>query len=302
MNRPLALPLIAVIAPLLFTSCENSLEDDKRYAEEKSIESYISSNNWTFTKSDGVYHITSASPYGYEVNHGDTVEFWFKGYTPETTPLVFETNIKAEAISAKLDTNIRSFKPLRVIAGETNLVEGLKRGLLLSRQNQACTIIFPSSLGFKGEYMGPIEAWSSLAYDIDIIYLNGPGIQTENQKLSGIDLSTYTRHESGIYQKTIVETSTVKPESTATVYGWYKCSLPDGTPIEEISSANAEIDLTSATITTALRVGFTLVSRGGTSNFVAPSPLCYGKKGTKNVSPYQPLLYTIRLDSIKSNR
>lgn len=292
-----------VFALLSLTMCDNSLEDDNRYAEAKSIESYLSGKGLKYTKSNGVYHVAVVPSYGYEVNTGDTVEFWFKGYTPESTPLVFETNIKAEAITAKLDTNIRTFKPLRVIAGKTGLISGLNRGLQFCRLNQQSTIVFTSDLGFKDQIIGPVEAWSSLAYDIQVIYLNGKGIQAESKKLAEMNLVDYTLHSSGMYYKSVkASASTSYPKETDVVYGWYQCTLPDGTVIDEVIETNAKIDLSENGITTALRLAFTLVTVGSTSEFVAPSPLCYGKIGTKLVAPYQPLLYTVRLDSIKSTK
>jgi len=288
---------IIVVLVLALSSCDNSLEDDKRFAEEKLIESYISSKGLKYSRTEKVYHIATEPSYGYEVNTGDTLEFWFKGYTPETTPLVFDTNIKTEAIAAKLDTNIRTFEPIRVIAGKTDLVEGLKKGLLGTRLNQKSTIIFTSDLGFKSQIIGPLDAWSSLAYDLEIIYVNGSGIETEKEILSAMDLSGFSLHTSGLYYKYLITPSADKPESTSTVYGWYRCTLPDGTLVEEISTENTEINLNTSL--GALKVGFTLIPVGGSAEFVAPSPMCYGKKGNTIVKPYQPLLFSMRLDSIK---
>ncbi|MGE0078180.1 MAG: FKBP-type peptidyl-prolyl cis-trans isomerase [Bacteroidales bacterium] len=290
----------SVLLLFAFSSCDNSLEDDKRYAEEKVIESYISKKSWTYTKSDGVYHIATVPSYDYEVNEGDTVEFWFVGYTPESSPLVFDTNVKSIAIEASLDTNIRTFEPLRVIAGQTSLLTGLKRGLLLTRLNQQSTIIFTSDLGFKGQIVGPLDEWSSLAYDIQVVYLNGKGIIAEKKILAGLDLSGYTLNSSGLYYKSITaNASTTTPTESNVVYGWYQCKLTDGTVVYEVPTANTTIDLSSDDITTALKLGFTLTTVESTTEIVAPSPLCYGKKGYDVVDPYQPLIYTIRLDSIK---
>ena len=92
------------------SACDNSLEDDKRYAEEKTIESFISTNKLTYTKSDGVYHIATEPSYGYEVNNGDTVKFWYVGYT--LSGLVFETNVESVAIEENLNTEVRGLEPL----------------------------------------------------------------------------------------------------------------------------------------------------------------------------------------------
>ncbi|HOZ13186.1 MAG TPA: FKBP-type peptidyl-prolyl cis-trans isomerase [Tenuifilaceae bacterium] len=278
------------------SACDNSLEDDKRYAEEKTIESFISTNKLTYTKSDGVYHIATEPSYGYEVNDGDTVKFWYVGYT--LSGLVFETNVESVAIEENLNTEVRSFEPLRVIAGETDLITGLKRGLLLTRLNQTSTIIFTSDLGFKGQIVGPIDAWSPLAYDIEVIYVNGKGIQTEKQLLEAMDLSSYNLHSTGLYYKYLIDTSSTRPVSTSTVYGWYKITLPSGEVVEEVSTLNATINL-SETNMGAIKKGFMLLSLGGSAEFIAPSPMGYGKKGNDVVSPYQPIAISMRLDSIK---
>ncbi|KAB2867293.1 MAG: FKBP-type peptidyl-prolyl cis-trans isomerase [Bacteroidales bacterium] len=289
-----------VFVPIVFVmfSCDNSLEDDKRFAEEKKIESYIAAKKWKYTKSQGVYHIVIEPSYGYEVNVDDTVKFWFKGYTPQTQPLVFDTNIKSEAITASLDTNIRSFEPISVIVGKTDLITGLERGLLSTRLNQKSTIIFTSDLGFKSQIIGPLSAWSPLAYDIQIIYVNGKGIQAEKELLSTLSLSGYNQFNSGLYFKTLVNNTAVFPSSSSIVYGWYKCTLPDGTLVEEVTTENKEIDLAD-NILGALKVGFTLISEEGSAEFVAPSPMCFGKNGNTIVAPYQPLVFSVRLDSIK---
>lgn len=278
------------------SACDNSLEDDKRYAEEKTIESFISTNKLTYTKSDGVYHIATEPSYGYEVNNGDTVKFWYVGYT--LSGLVFETNIESVAIEENLNTEVRSFEPLSVVAGETDLITGLKRGLLLTRLNQTSTIIFTSDLGFKGQIVGPIDAWSPLAYDMVVIYVNGKGIQSEKQLLAAMDLSSYNLHSTGLYYKYLVDTSSTRPISTSTVYGWYKITLPSGEVVEEVSTPNTTINLSETNIG-AIKEGFMLLSLGGSAEFIAPSPMGYGKKGNDIVPPYQPLAVSMRLDSIK---
>jgi len=278
------------------SACDNSLEDDKRYAEEKTIESFISTNKLTYTKSDGVYHIATEPSYGYEVNNGDTVKFWYVGYT--LSGLVFETNVESVAIEENLNTEVRSFEPLSVVAGETDLITGLKRGLLLTRLNQTSTIIFTSDLGFKGQIVGPIDAWSPLAYNIAVIYVNGKGIQSEKQLLAAMDLSSYNLHSTGLYYKYLVDTSSTRPIITSTVYGWYKITLPSGEVVEEVSTPNTTINLTETNFG-VIKEGFMLLSLGGSAEFIAPSPMGYGKKGNDIVPPYQPIAVSIRLDSIK---
>lgn len=281
-------------------SCDNSLETDKRFAEEKSIENYISSKNWIYTKSDGVYCSPQSQSYGYEANYGDTILFWYKGYTITSPILVFDTNIKSAAIEAKLDTMVRKFEPLRAVIGSTPLLDGLKYGLLLCRENQKATILFPSNLGYGDSYVGPVMPWSPLAFDVEVIYLNGPGKINEQNLINSFDLSDYILHPSGLYYKQVVDTTLTNPSENDKVFGSYRVKLTNGEDVESFSTTAEPITLSNLT-PLAVRIGFTLTSVGGTVKIIAPSPLAYGKKGTPKVPPYTPVEITVKLDSIKTN-
>jgi len=281
-------------------SCDNSLETDKRYAEEKSIESYISSQKWNYTKSNGVYCSPRSQSYGYEVNYGDTILFWYKGYTITSPIVVFDSNIKSVAIEAKLDTMVRKFELLRAVIGTTPLLDGLKYGLLLCRENQQATILFPSNLGYGDSYVGPVKPWSPLAFDVEIIYLNGPGKTNEQIMLNSVNLTGYTLHSSGLYYKQVVDTGLTRPTETSKVFGSYTVKLISGQELESYSTSTDPISLNEVSLH-AVRIGFTLASVGGTVKIIAPSPLAYGKKGTPKVSPYTPVEITVKLDSIKTN-
>jgi len=282
------------------SSCDNSLETDKRYAEEKSIESYINSKKWSYTKSHGVYCSPRSQSYGYEVNYGDTILFWYKGYTISSPIVVFDSNIKSVAIEAKLDTMVRKFEPLRAVIGSTPLLDGMKYGLLLCRENQQATILFPSNLGYGDNYVGPIKPWSPLAFDVEIIYLNGPGKANEQNLFKTFNLSGYTLHPSGLYYKQVVDTGLTRPTETSKVFGSYTVKLLNGQEVETYSTTTEPISLNEVSLH-AIRIGFTLASVGGTLNIIAPSPLAYGKNGKPKVLPYTPVEITIKLDSIKTN-
>lgn len=292
------LPLLGFLP--IITSCDNSLENDKRYEEEKSIESYINSKKWTYTKENDVYHVAQSQSYGYEVNYGDTILFWYKGYTVKSPVLVFDTNIKSAAIEAKLDTVVRKFEPVRAVVGSTPLLKGLNYGLLLCRENQKATILFPSNLGFGDSYVGPVMPWSPLAFDVEIIYLNGSGKTNEQIMLNSINLTGYTLHSSGLYYKQIVDTGLTHPTETDKVFGSYTVKLISGQEVATYSTSTDPINLSGVSLH-AVRIGFTLASVGGTINIIAPSPLAYGKNGNRKVAPYTPVEITIKLDSIKTN-
>ena len=282
-----------------FVSCQKTLEEERAYAEDKNIEKYILSKNWKFTKVGGVYTVVRVPSYGYQVAQGDTIAFWYKGYTLDGK--VFDTNIKSEARKAKLDTVIRSFDSLVTIAGKGNLIKGLDDGLLMIQNQELATILFSSSFGFNGNAIGPVKQWSSLAYDIKLVKVNGVGIQNEKAYIGSLNLqgNGFTLDTSGLYYKYLVSGTNPIPTIKDTIYGWYKGTLPNGTVLKDLGEGNQQIVLSNSEIPEGVRLGFMLTKSGGSADLVIPSFLGFGNKGIGVVGPYQTLLYQIRLDSIK---
>jgi len=298
--RPTLTPYLFCIlfCTIAFVSCEKTLEEERTYAEDASIVTYIGANKYTMV--GDVYCVPRIPSYGYQPNKGDTVTFWYIGYTLDGK--IFDTNVDGVAKKAKLNTLTRSFEPVTIIAGNGVLVEGLDEGMMLVSENEVATILFPSSLGFGQNAIGPIPQWSSLAYDIELLKVNGAGIQKEKAYIEGLNLtrSGYTLDTSGLFYKYLVlgtdSTPTIKND---TVYGWYKGTLPDSTVIKDLGEGSQQIILSNSDIPAGVRLGFMLTKNGGSAKLVLPSFLGFGNKGLGDVGPYQTLFYEIRLDSIK---
>lgn len=288
---------------LAAASCDNSLQDDKMYAEEKAIETYLTAKKLNFTKVDGVYHAQTSLTYNYQIAPGDTVDFNYIGYTITTPANVFDTNIKSEAIKAKLDTASRTFKPIRVIAGSGTLTRGLDLGLMQACDQEKGIIVFPSYLGFGKKAIGPLEPWTTLAYSIQILHVNGKAIEQEKAYINSLNLpgEGFSRHgTSGLFYKITQRVNTkYKPTLDSTIYGWYRGTLPSGELVNQTQGDNQLIKLSASTLPIGLRLGFTLLNKGEAASIVLPSYLGYGIKGNEDVAPYQTLFYQIRLDSIK---
>jgi FKBP-type peptidyl-prolyl cis-trans isomerase len=150
---------------------------------------------------------------------------------------------------------------------------------MLCRPGEKSTIFFTSDIGFGDNQVGPLPPWTPLAYDVEVIALNGKGIESEQNIIKSLNLEGFTLHPSGMYYRYLVDSSTVRPLANSIVYGWYSISLTDGTPVTQTSGANEKINLSSQ-MPEAIRLGFQLASLGGRVSIVAPSPLGYGKKGS----------------------
>lgn len=280
---------------LLTAMACKSTELTKAEAADAQIEQQLKQT--PYTKAHGVYHVVSTPSWGYEVNEGDTVLLWYVAQV-SGSGLVFDTNVESVATEAGLQRS--TSQPLRVVAGQTELIPGLRNGLLLCRLGQTANIYCNPSQGFGGEWRGMVPPWSTLVYTVQIVGLNGPGIVAERQQWASIDLQGLNADTSGMYLS-IAGTATAEllPQPTDTVLGWYRCTLPNGTPLHETAETE---QLPMQQLPAALALCLRQMRPGQTATLVAPSPLLYGKSGAQHppVAPYQPLRFELRLDGIKN--
>lgn len=294
---------ILLVTVLFFSSCDKSLIEEKQFAQEQAIKSYLTTNGFEFTELDGVYHTVDPLAFGYEIIEGDEVSFW---YTAKTLSglVAFDTNIKSVAIQNNLDTTIRSFLPVITIAGQGNLIEGLKRGLLLSRGKEKTQILFPSNYGFGDDNIGSVLAWSPLLYEIEIISVFSPSIVQEEQ-----EIQSYLNSNSGVFTPDplgfwygITESGQgeVNPTTTSKVYAWYKMKTLSGNVMSESATPNDSIDLNDETLPLGLRLGYTKLKIGDSAIILVPSPLGFETTEVNGIMPYTPLVFEVRLDSLKN--
>ena len=292
-THSLATLIAALVA--LTVSCGKSTELTKAEEADKQIENYLGQK--PYTHEHGVYHLTNTPSWGYEVNIGDTVLLWYVGQVFRSE-VVFDTNVAEVANQAGLQ---RSTQPLRMVMGDDdNIAKGLHNGLLLCRDGEIAQIFCNPSYAFGGDWFGVVPPWSSIAYTVQVAYLNGPGIIREQQLMATLDLSGLTPDTSGMY--IAIEgsaTANTLPSPTDSVYAWYSCALPNGGTISSSVEPNALLAVNHPL--PALMLALRQMYPGQTATVVAPSPLCYGKYGSETpaVQPYQPLRFEIRLESIK---
>lgn len=283
----------------LISGCESSLEDEKEAANNIKIEQYLDLARVKYIKTNGIYTFIQHKGYGYEVAPGDSIAFWYAGYT--LSKQLFDTNVRSIAEEAGLSLSSRSFDPVELVAGNDYLIEGLSKGLLLCRLNQTNTILFPSSLGYGGNTIGEIKPWSPIAFDIFIIYVKNEKIIREQININNFvaGLSGFAKDTIGLWSKlSLAAVDATKPAVGDTIYAWYQTSTLEMEVIEETQGNNQQIVLND-NITEGLQLGFMRLNLGEAMQLVVPSPLGYGNKGNGRVDPYTPLFYKIRLDSIK---
>ncbi len=294
--------LLLVTSPLLL-SCTRDLENEKVIAQNITIERFLTSNSYSFTSENGVYYAVDSVAYGYKVAVGDTLHFWYTAKTLSNQ--VFDTNIKSVALANNLDTLFRTFQPIYTVAGSGNLIEGLKRGLLLGRGKEKGKVLFASNLGFGGNEFGPIPAWSPLVYDIQIVSVSNANIKSEMASIATYLNSVgqnFTYHNEGFWLSLSTQgAGSPVPANGANVYGWYQISKINGELVYRTVNQNELINLTPNNAILGLAISLTKLKVGDFAFILLPSPLTSGPQNYDEVYPYTPLICEVRIDSLKVN-
>jgi FKBP-type peptidyl-prolyl cis-trans isomerase len=148
------LSFFMVLSFFMLVSCEQTDEQALKDAEKASLNTYISTKKISVAPTaSGLYYIQGKTGIGTQVVSGATVQFHYKAYLIDGT--VFDTTEGKAPFSIKI--------------GESSLVKGLEEGLLLMREGDTATLIMPSSLAYGSVRNGPIPAYSTLIFEVEIV-------------------------------------------------------------------------------------------------------------------------------------
>ncbi len=295
------LPLLILF--LIAISCTKDLESEMVAEQNSTIEQFLKSNSYNFKYENGVYYAIDSIVYGYKVATGDSLQFWYVAKTLSNQ--IFDTNIKSVALANNLDTLFRTFRPIRTVAGTGNLVEGVKRGLLLARGKQKGKVLFASNLGFGGNEFGPVPAWSPLVYDIQIVSVSNANIKLEMASIANY-LNTaspnFAYFNEGFWLGLTVQgTGNQVPANGCNVYAWCKISKLNGELVYRTANQNELFSLTPNNTMLGLVLSLTKLKVGDVAFILLPSPLTSGPQKYDEVYPYTPLICEVRIDSLKVN-
>lgn len=298
--KPIFVSIYIIFIIFFLISCEGSLDDEKRVSNEAEIERFLSTNKLEYTKQNGVYYATRLKGYGYEVSPSDTISFWYKAYTLKGN--VFDTNIPVVANEYGFDLTAKDYTPIETVAGSNDFLEGVNRGLLLCREGEWGTILFPSTYGFNDNIVQSIPAWTALAYDIFIINVKNQEIEQEQNNISNFVASSsgYTQDTTGLWYKYIIQNEqSILPSLGDTIYGWYKGQILSGSTFDETTLEGEELVINFDQMTEGLLYSFLKMYPGEEMHVIVPSSLGFGVEGNDQIDPYSTLIYELRLDSIK---
>ncbi len=280
---PAGILLFAAIFSL--TSClkddEFRTEDD----EKREIANYIIANDiltqpsWT-----GLYYIEELEGTGSKAVLNDTVAIEY------TASLIDGTQVgSSEALG----------EPYKFILRNDNTITGLHEGVENMKLGGKATIIIPSVLAFGGQINGPVEAYSTLIYEIELVELY-PGIPVEPYDTQGI---IPEKTNSGLIYYPVVTTENEKVISGNLVKVHYTGYLEDGTIFDSSVKKGQVAEFFPGSNESSLIEGFEegliLMREGEKYQFVIPADLAYGEGGLfPFIPPKEDITFDVELVSI----
>ena len=147
--------------------------------EPAKIQKYITDNKLGVSKTDsGLYYVITKAGTGPLMAPGDTAVVNYAGKLLSTCKL-FDTNIKSEAVAAKLERiEMRQFAPIRVPvgmpAGQEQVIPGWNQGFLLLNKGAKATLVIPSHLGYGERGYQQIPGNAPLVFDVELVDIVHP--------------------------------------------------------------------------------------------------------------------------------
>lgn len=145
--------------------------------QENRINTYIENalkkdTSYTTVNNKGSNRLTLKAGEGESLNADGNLTFYYAGYTFNgnvSSAGLFATNREASATDAGWALTDMTFEPLTVNLEDSDLLPGLKNGLVGVKGGEECEIIFSGKYGFGNKSFGIIPANSALLYKIWVI-------------------------------------------------------------------------------------------------------------------------------------
>ena len=174
--RRLPLIILSVTALFLAASCDKK-QFESMYDKQESYIEAITENlmstypDATLTHEDGIVRITVAHGDGATLAENGAVAFYYAGYYLSSSRIdnstLFVTNYEELANSARWsisDTTAFQIRTIRL--DESDLVEGLKKGLPGVKGGDECYILFNGKRGFGKKKIANVPSNAALAWHL----------------------------------------------------------------------------------------------------------------------------------------
>ena len=170
--------MILAAAALLTFSCSKENEKVMFANQETQIENFIKSQlssnpEARVVSSNGSNRLVITEGTGEELNEHGTVSFYYTAYVMSgssiSTQNIVATNMADMASAAKWElSDPEAFSIMTINLDDTELIDGLKKGIVGVKGGEECIILFSGEHGFGNKQSGTIPANSALAYHLRI--------------------------------------------------------------------------------------------------------------------------------------
>jgi FKBP-type peptidyl-prolyl cis-trans isomerase FkpA len=141
--------------------------DKLKVLEPAAIQKYIAGSKLNFTKTaSGLYYVITKPGTGPLPTAGDTASVNYVG--KKVDGKVFETNVKSEAITAKIYHPEVPYQPIVLPVGRAKVIPGWDEGLMLLNKGAKATFVIPSVLAYNDQGNGPIGAYTPLVFEVEV--------------------------------------------------------------------------------------------------------------------------------------
>ena len=284
----------SLVILVLASGCKKEYESIEEL-DAKNIETYISQNNLSFTKSNkGIYYDILKEGSGSDVAYSDKVQFVYTVRSLDGSYINIDTVVNHYGGSGQF---LGYFTPEPV---RTAIKENLKK------RGGEIRVLVPSHLAYGRSGSGPIPGNASLDYTVKVLAMNGlPAYDDASIKMymQTSNLSGFTKLKEGLYYK-IIEPGTGSPitqDSVVTVQ--YKGKLFNGTIFDQTQGTNTATFLLSETVE-GFKDAVVLIKEGGSIKVLMSSALGYGLDGSRNqfgtftIPPFSCLDFEIKVTEV----
>ncbi len=171
--------MLAALAAAMIagSSCIKEKLEETYNRQEEQIDKYITgalekNETYSVTYNDGSSRLTTLAGEGPELNRNGSVSFYYAGYTFNgsiSASNLFGTNHQATAESSNWMLTDPDYTLMEINMKDSDLLEGVRKGLVGARAGEECEILFSGKYGFGNSAFGIIPAKSALAFKIWVV-------------------------------------------------------------------------------------------------------------------------------------
>lgn len=311
-NRSMKLVFILMISGLLCQSCFKDHFEKQRDEEKRILEQFIKQQNITVTPTkSGLYYIEMKEGTGPTPEWTDWVEFTFTGRLVANQQTVVMTTDSLTARENSIYDALVQYGPNRYKMSTISL-SGMTEGLSKMKAGGKARLIFPSDLGYGGQTVGIVPAFSSLIVDIELINVITNIDKFERSKmlhyLEDNNITDDSTSTGLIYHEIFPGTGEYPMIGSNVTFKFQGSFLNGKIFTQSDDNETFSFIVGNNQVINGVEEGVRLMKKGGKAKLIIPYYLAYGESGYVYqynnyyyilVWPYTTLVYDLELINIQ---